>query len=51
MNLEARDVKPIYSAPYCALPAGCKIIVNTLAELILDDVTEESKSQWASPVV
>jgi hypothetical protein len=51
MTLETGDSKPISSPPYHASPAGRKIIDDTLAELIADDVIEESDSPWASPVV
>jgi hypothetical protein len=51
MTLETGDTKPISSPPYHASPAGRKIIDDTLAELIADDVIEESDSPWASLVV
>lgn len=51
MTLETGDSKLISSPPYHTSPAGRKIIHNTLAELIANDVIEESDSPWASPVV
>jgi hypothetical protein len=37
--------------PYHASPAGRKIIDDTLAELLYEDVIEESDSLWASPAI
>ena len=50
MSLDTRDSKPISTAPYHASPVGRKMADDTLAELIADDVIEDSDSPWASPV-
>jgi hypothetical protein len=51
MKIETGDAQPISQAPYHASPAGRKIIDETLAELIAEDVIEESDSPWASPAI
>jgi transposase InsO family protein len=51
MKIETGDALPISQAPYHASPAGRRIIDETLAELIAEDVIEESDSPWASPAI
>ncbi|KAI5454141.1 hypothetical protein NCC49_005131 [Naganishia albida] len=51
MKIETGDAAPISQPPYHASPAGRKIIDETLAELIAEDVIEESDSPWASPAI
>jgi hypothetical protein len=51
MNIETGDAKPISQAPYRASPDGRRIIDETLAEQLADDVIEESDSPWASPAI
>jgi hypothetical protein len=48
MNIETGDAKPISQAPYRASPDGKRIIDETLAELLADDLIEESDSPRAS---
>ena len=51
MTIETGTAASISQAPYRASPEGWKIIDETLAELIADDVIEESDSPWASPAI
>ena len=51
MTIETGIAQPISQAPYRASPEGRKIIDETLAELIADDVIEESDSPWSSPAI
>jgi hypothetical protein len=51
MSIETGNAPPISQAPYRASPEGRKIIDETLAELLADDVIEESDSPWASPAI
>jgi hypothetical protein len=51
MAIETGSAPPISQAPYRASPEGQKIIDQTLAELIADDVIKESDSPWASPAI
>jgi transposase InsO family protein len=51
MKIETGDADPVSQPPYHASPAGRKIIDDTLAELIAEDVIEESDSPWASPAI
>jgi hypothetical protein len=51
MKIETGDAEPVSQPPYHASPAGRKIIDETLAELIAEDVIEESDSPWASPAI
>jgi hypothetical protein len=51
MKIETNDAAPISQAPYRASPEGRRIIDETLAELLMDDVIEESDSPWASPAI
>jgi transposase InsO family protein len=51
MKIETGDAEPVSQPPYHASPAGRKIIDETLAELMEEDVIEESDSPWASPAI
>lgn len=51
MTIDPGDAKPISPAPYHASPAGRRLIDETIAELIAEDVIEESDSPWASPAI
>lgn len=51
MKIETGDAEPISQPPYHASPARRKIIDDTIAELIAEDVIEESDSPWASPAI
>jgi hypothetical protein len=51
MKIETGDAQPISQPPYHASPAGRKIIDETLAELLAEDVIEESDSPWASSAI
>jgi transposase InsO family protein len=51
MKIETGDALPISQPPYHASPAGRKIIDDTIAELIAEDVIQESDSPWASPAI
>jgi transposase InsO family protein len=51
MKIETGDADPVSQPPYHASPAGGKIIDDTLAELLAEDVIEESDSPWASPAI
>jgi hypothetical protein len=51
MSIETGNAAPVSQAPYRASPEGKRIIEDTLAELIADDVIEESDSPWASPAI
>jgi hypothetical protein len=51
MKIETGDAHPVSQPPYHASPAGRKVIDETIAELIAEDVIEESDSPWASPAI
>jgi hypothetical protein len=51
MKIQTGDALPVSQPPYHASPAGRRIIDDTLAELIAEDVIEESDSPWASPAI
>ena len=51
MTLDTGDSPPISSPPYHASPHGRKVIEETIAELLTDDVIEMSDSPWASPAI
>lgn len=51
MTLDTGDASPISSPPYHASPNGRKVIEQTIAELLSDDVIETSDSPWASPAI
>lgn len=51
MKIETGDAQPASRPPYHASRAGPKIIDETLAVLIAEDVIEESDSPWASPAI
>lgn len=51
MTIETGESPPVSQAPYRASPEGQKIIDDTMAELLADDVIEESDSLWASTAI
>jgi hypothetical protein len=51
MNIETGDAKPIFQASYRVSLDERRIIDETLAELLADDLIEESDSSWASPAI
>jgi hypothetical protein len=51
MTINTGEAQPTSQAPYHASPAGRKIIEDTIAELLAEDVIEESESPWASPAI
>ena len=51
MTINTGDAPPSSQAPYHASPAGRRIIEDTIAELLAEDVIEESESPWASPAI
>jgi hypothetical protein len=51
ISIDTGDAQPISQAPYHASPAGRRIVEDTIAELLAEDVIEESESPWASPAI
>ena len=51
MEIDTGDAKPISQPPYHASPNGRKIIQDQLAQLLSEDVIEESDSPWAAPAI
>lgn len=51
MDIITGDAKPIHYPPYHASPHDRKVIEENIAQLLADDVIEESDSPWASPAI
>jgi hypothetical protein len=51
MDIDTSDAKPISQPPYHASPNACRIIEENIAQLLSDDVIEESDSPWAAPAI
>jgi hypothetical protein len=51
MDIVTGDAKPISLPPYHASPHQRRVIEENIAQLLSDDVIEESDSPWASPAI
>lgn len=51
MRIDTGDSAPISQPPYHASPKARRIIDDTIAELLAEDIIEESDSPWASPAI
>ena len=51
MDIDTSGAPPVSQPPYHASPHGRKIIEDNIAQLLADDVIEESDSPWASPAI
>jgi hypothetical protein len=51
MEIDTGDAKPISQPPYHASPNGRKTIEEQIAQLLSEDVIEESDSPWAAPAI
>jgi hypothetical protein len=51
MKIDTAEALPISQPPYHASPNGRRIIDENIAQLLSDDVIEESDSPWASPAI
>ncbi|CEH19114.1 FOG: Transposon-encoded proteins with TYA, reverse transcriptase, integrase domains in various combinations [Ceraceosorus bombacis] len=50
-SVDTGDSPPISQPPYHASPAGRKIIEETIAEMLAQDLIKPCNSPWSSPVV
>jgi hypothetical protein len=51
MDIDSSDAKPISQPPYHASPNAWKFIQENIAQLLSDDVIEESDSPWVAPAI
>lgn len=50
-ELTSDGVRPVHSAPYQAGPAARQLVANEIDRILIENIIELAKTDWASPIV